>query len=172
MAETNKLNLSLFVDVEVPEDQWSRVPEEQLRAAIERVLIGEGLSGPIEMTVVITDDAGIADLNATYRQVTGPTDVLSVPFGLATGAEFKTAPGQPLYLGDVVISLPRAECQAADYGHSLTREICYLGVHGTLHLLGYDHESPGEQRVMRQKEEQALAGMPLSDGHAEPRNDR
>jgi len=159
VPEPLQLQLSLFVEAEVPASDWPRVPEAQLRTVIERVLKGEGLSGPVEMTVVITDDEGIAALNATYRHMEGPTDVLSFPFGLSEG-EFVSPPGQPLYLGDIVISLPRAEVQASEYGHSLTREICYLAVHGTLHLLGYEHDTPERQQAMRAKEEMALSDLP------------
>ena len=68
-------------------------------------------------------------------------------------------------LGDIAISLERAVVQAMEYGHSLEREVAYLAVHGTLHLLGYDHETPEEKSVMRQKEEEMLRKHDLIRGY-------
>jgi probable rRNA maturation factor len=68
----------------------------------------------------------------------------------------------PRHLGDIAISLERARAQAAEYGHSFERELAYLLTHGTLHLLGFDHEDDDEQRAMREAEERALASVGLT----------
>jgi len=95
-------------------------------------------------------------LNRTWRRIDRTTDVLS--FSQREG-QFPDI--QPQVLGDIVISLPRAEQQARDAGHSLAREIDRLLIHGLLHLLGYDHErSPAEALRMRRKERQLLARIP------------
>lgn len=70
-------------------------------------------------------------------------------------------PGQPVALGDIVISLDRARAQAQEYGHSLSRELAFLTVHGVLHLLGYDHDTYERERVMRAKEEAVLDSLDL-----------
>ena len=163
MNKPNELSLDLLLDPRIPEDQAARIPEDSVRAVVERLLRSEGLARAVELSIVFTDDESIRQLNAAYRQVDETTDVLSFPFALAEGGpEFKTAPGHPLYLGDVVVSFPRAESQAAEYGHSLEREICYLVAHGTLHLLGYEHRDAEGQALMRAKEEAALHDMPRS----------
>ena len=101
----------------------------------------------------LVGDDTIRAMNATHRGEDSATDVLS--FGLDEG-EFVLPDGEPVNLGDVVVSYPRAVEQAHEYGHSVERELAYLLAHGVLHILGYDHEAEAEQRVMRQKEEEAL----------------
>jgi probable rRNA maturation factor len=82
--------------------------------------------------------------------------VLSFPLRDEDGVRFIEPPDQPLHLGDVVVSQPRAEEQAREYGHSIEREIAYLVAHGVLHVLGYDHEQDADRRRMRQHEEEVL----------------
>ena len=103
--------------------------------------------------VHLVADETIHGLNATHRAKDAPTDVLSFPL---SSSDFVLPPGEPLNLGDVVVSYPRAVAQADEYGHSVERELAYLVAHGVLHILGYDHEVEAEQQVMRQKEEEAL----------------
>lgn len=82
----------------------------------------------------------------------------------AAGAGDPSGARAPLLLGDVVISLERAAAQAAEYGHSLDREVCFLGVHGTLHLLGYDHDTPAAEAGMMTATEAILAELGLGRG--------
>jgi len=96
-----------------------------------------------ELSIAIVDDLTISGLNEQYRGKAGPTDVLS--FGLLTAEEMVAAPlGQPLLLGDVIISLERAKAQADAFGHSLERELAYLLAHGLAHIAGLDHDSANE----------------------------
>ncbi|MEG1774101.1 MAG: rRNA maturation RNase YbeY [Oscillospiraceae bacterium] len=122
----------------------------------------EGVAGPVEISVSFTDNAGIQDLNAAYRNKNVPTDVLSFP--LCEDGKFDADPGTGLKpLGDIVISMEKAFEQARLYGHSLEREIGFLTVHSMFHLLGYDHETSGiEARIMREKEEAVLQELGLS----------
>jgi probable rRNA maturation factor len=93
--------------------------------------------------------------------VDAPTDVLSFgDDGPAT--PFVGQPDAPRYLGDIAISYERVLAQAADYGHSVSRELAYLAVHGALHLLGYDHErGPDGAAAMRAREEAVMAALGL-----------
>ncbi|HOA14831.1 MAG TPA: rRNA maturation RNase YbeY [Bacillota bacterium] len=113
--------------------------------------------GSYEVSVLITDDVGIRKLNKSYRGKDSSTDVLSFPQwedGLADGD-----PGEVSLLGDIVISLETARRQAADFGHTVEREVAYLAVHGTLHLLGYDHEDEADKAEMRLAEEEVLKAL-------------
>lgn len=121
------------------------VPEGALeRAAAEALLSRAGSAGPVplDLTIALTDDIHIQALNRDFLGHDSPTDVLSFPAGETdpeTGA---------LYLGDVVISVPRAALQAREAGHDLEAEAQLLVVHGVLHLLGHDHSEAQEKDRM------------------------
>ena len=104
-----------------------------------------------EVSIVLTDDEQIQQLNKQYRHVDSPTDVLA--FAMREGID---ADLNPHLLGDIVISVQTAHQQALDVGHGLDIELALLAVHGMLHLLGYDHETSDEATVMREKEETIL----------------
>ena len=115
-----------------------------LRTAVTVTLRHEKHKLPAEITVLLTDDDQLQALNKEYRGINEPTDVLSFEAG-------ETMPGMEedeRYLGDIVISVPTAERQARQGGHSLKAELQLLTVHGTLHLLGHDHEEPDEKDRM------------------------
>lgn len=95
-----------------------------------------------EVSIVIVSDEQLRDLNSQFRGIDAPTDVLSFPSEL-TDPESGAA-----YLGDVVISYPRAEVQSQAGGHEIDEELQLLIVHGLLHLLGYDHADPQEKDRM------------------------
>jgi probable rRNA maturation factor len=122
-----------------------------LREAAFKTLKHENAPRHTELTLAITGDDEIRALNHKHRGMDAPTDVLS--FGERLGGDaastrFVAAPGEPTYLGDVVISYPRAKEQAASAGHPVANEMLLLVVHGVLHLLGHDHVAPGEKRKM------------------------
>ncbi len=123
-----------------------RYPSRLLRADAVRLCATLGRPRA-ELSVLLCDDAFIQDLNAQWRQKDVPTDVLSFPMG----------DGQ--VLGDVVVSLPTAERQAAERGHDLHTELRVLLVHGLLHLVGPDHEAPGEDAAMAAEEARLLAAL-------------
>lgn len=117
------------------------------------------------LTLTFVDAPEIQAINAEHRGIDRVTDVLS--FSLVEPVdgdpvEFALPEGEPRELGDVIICYPRAVEQAAEYGHSVEREVSYLAVHGLLHILGYDHEAPEEQAEMRAREEAALAVVGLT----------
>jgi probable rRNA maturation factor len=126
---------------------------------LEKALGLLGLPKDAEVSVALVDDAAIRVLNRDYRGIDQPTDVLS--FAQQEGEELIDS-SSVLVLGDIVISLERAEAQAAEYGHSLNRELAFLLVHGLLHLAGYDHddEFSGEMRARQDEIMQALDPLP------------
>lgn len=130
--------------------------ERVLTAAAEAALAYEGAAGDITISVV--DDEEIHRMNREYRGVDRPTDVLSVP--AAEGDAFPAIPDA--FLGDIAISLPRAEMQAEEYGHSLLRELTFLTVHGTLHLLGYDHMMDEDRARMFARQDEILEKMRIT----------
>ena len=150
-------------EVDVPQDV-----EEQFRQVITAALEAEGVDVPCEVNVLFTDDAGIHQINLDMREVNSPTDVLSFPmFELQPGEHPTEEDADPatglVPLGDMCISLERAEAQAAEFGHSVQRELCYLTVHSVLHLLGYDHLDEGPMKAqMRAREESILESLGIT----------
>ncbi len=120
--------------------------------------------GEFEVSVLITDDNGIHELNRDFRGIDRKTDVLSFPM-LEYESEEKpsedTVAEAENILGDIVISLETAVAQAEEYGHGVLREICFLTVHSMLHLFGYDHEEEADRQKMRRKEEYFLDKLGL-----------
>lgn len=110
-----------------------------------------------ELGIVITDDETVRRLNRDYAGEDAPTDVLS--FSLEEGEAF-APPDKTRRLGEVVISYPTADRQARDAARPVADEVEHLLVHGILHLLGYDHAEPEEERVMRLRETELLRGRP------------
>ena len=142
--------------------------EPLLNKVITAALEAEGVEDACEINVLITDDEGIHQINLDQREVDRPTDVLSFPmFELEPGEHPDELDADPetglIPLGDMVISLERAQEQAAEFGHSVEREVCYLTVHSVLHLLGYDHMDEGPMKAqMRQREEAILGALGIT----------
>lgn len=152
---------------------------EKLQLVADCCAAAEELPLPCAVHVLLTDDARIQAVNREQRGIDKATDVLSFP--TVSYPKGKTARNaQPAlrreydaelnacFLGDILISLPHAQAQAHEYGHSLMRELCYLLAHGIFHLCGYDHAVPDEQKEMRAMEEKALqlAGETRGDSPA------
>ena len=132
-----------------------------IRRCCNAVLVNENFEGSAEISVRFVDDEIIHELNREYRHVDISTDVLSFPLGENGVYDINHDTGAKI-LGDIVISMQHAVMQADLYGHSLQREIAFLTVHSMLHLLGYDHEAEGLERVrMREKEEAVLTQLGL-----------
>ena len=139
-----------------------------IRTCINAVLKAEGVTAKCEINVLVTDDAGIREINRTSRNIDSATDVLSFPmFELAPGelpadwTEYEDPDTGLVPLGDMCISLERAIAQAKEFGHTTRREVGYLTIHSMLHLLGYDHLDAGPQkRQMRAREEAIASEIP------------
>lgn len=152
---------------------------------VQRALRTEGVSDGATVSVLITDDATIHELNRSYRGIDRPTDVLS--FGLSDlaapaeseedqggrmgqidiigdGNTFVLPPEVGEQLGEVIVSYDTAVRQAQEHGRDLSHELAHLIVHGTLHLLGHDHAEPDEERVMRVREDEVLAACGFPPG--------
>ena len=134
-----------------------------LREAIETTLDFEDFQNVCEVSVTFTDNAGIQELNRKFRQIDKPTDVLSFPlFDFEGECEEPPIDEMISNLGDIVISLERADEQANEFGHSFKREVAFLTVHSMLHLLGYDHEKGKEEdKEMRAKQTEIMRIMGL-----------
>ena len=129
-----------------------------IRHTILETLDYEGMENDAEVSVTFVDDEGIRELNKRFRNMDKPTDVLSFP--LYENGEFDDAEcslGAPL--GDIVISVPRAKEQAEELGNSFVREVAFLTVHSTLHLLGYDHERSKEDDEVQCRHQKEIIDM-------------
>ena len=150
-------------EVDVPQGM-----ENLLNKVITAALAAEQVDIPCEVNVLVTDDAAIHEINLDMRNVDRPTDVLSFPmFDLTPGEKPGEEDADPdtglVPLGDMVLSLERAQAQAEEFGHSVEREVCYLAVHSVLHLLGYDHMDEGEMKAqMRGREEDILSALGIT----------
>ena len=114
-----------------------------------------------EVSITLTNNEHIHELNLRYRGIDRPTDVLS--FALNEGEEPEIFDGPAVdVLGDIIISVERAVEQAAEYGHSVQREIAFLTVHGMLHLLGYDHMEEADRIEMRREEEFVMKKLAIA----------
>ena len=136
-----------------------------IKKCIESTLAAEGVTAPCEINVLITNDRGIHAINKASRDIDRPTDVLSFPmFTLEPGnpptdwEEYMDPESDLVPLGDMCISLQRAEAQAKEFGHSAKREVGYLTIHSMLHLLGYDHLDEGPMKKQMRGREEAIAG--------------
>lgn len=141
------------VEVQVAPAFAGVVSRDRLRSVIEAVLRHEDRRG--EVTLVLTDDEGIQALNRDFLGNDAPTDVLAFSAQEDAGP-FISAPEVGGYLGDVIVSYPRAAAQADEQGHPVEQELNLLVVHGVLHLLGYDHTHEEEKAAMWAQQEAIL----------------
>lgn len=128
---------------------------------VKETLEAEESDPEVEVSLVFVDNDYIRELNREYRNIDKATDVLSFPLLEETAEPGFENPGEQA-LGDIIISLERAQEQAEEYNHPFEREVAFLIVHGMLHLLGYDHMEEEERVVMREHEERVLSRLNLS----------
>ena len=135
-----------------------------IKRAINMTLEAENISQPCLVSVMLTDDEGIHEINKEFRDVDRTTDVLSFPLNELVPGEFdpeiceRDMDTGSVALGDMMISIPRCEAQGEEFGHGFKREIMYLAVHSTLHLLGYDHIDEGPMKSQMRAREKAIMG--------------
>lgn len=155
--------MKIFIDYNneqnklAPPEDFEALVEACARAALEE----EEIVDDAEVSVMLVDNARIRELNAEYREIDRETDVLSFPLGDDEG--FEVDPDtDAILLGDIVISLEKAQSQAEEYGHGLRREVAFLITHSLFHLLGYDHMTEEEEKEMFAKQEKVLEKLGIT----------
>ncbi|WP_072688379.1 rRNA maturation RNase YbeY [Rhodococcus marinonascens] len=137
------------MSIEVSNESGMDVSEEELISVARFVIARMDLHPAAELSMVLVDSATMADLHMRWMDLPGPTDVMSFPMDeLEPGGRPDSPEPGPLMLGDIVLCPSFASDQADQAGHPLARELALLTVHGVLHLLGYDHAEPAEEKEM------------------------
>ena len=140
------MKIGLFNETDKDVSEYFTVIKKVLKHGLEKLDIKK-----VEFNVIIVDNNYIHELNRDYRHIDRETDVIT--FALE---DDKTFNPQERVLGDIYISIDKAISQSEEYGHSLMRELCFLAVHGLLHLLGYDHMEKKDEEVMFKLQEEIL----------------
>lgn len=144
----------LELDQDINEQyEISRDLQNSIVDAAQTALVFEKHASGTNLTIVLTDDTHIQKLNFEFLQIDAPTDVLSFP------VDERDPETEERYLGDIIISYPRAQLQAATGGHSLRDELFLLVVHGVLHLLGFDHSQEADKRIMWEHQSEILKDL-------------
>lgn len=150
--------------------------EEIAKKVSQAVLDSEGCTHEVEISLIITDDEGIHEMNRDFRGIDRPTDVLSFPnVSYDEPGDFSVMDGEQnvdllnpdtgnIIFGDIVINEARVRSQAIDYGHSEMREFAFLVAHSMLHLCGYDHMEEDEAAVMEKKQKDVLDKLGITRG--------
>jgi len=141
--------------VVVRNDAGYAVDVERMQKAVATVLEQQQAVPDSSLTIVITNDAEVAALNRQYRGVDAPTDVLSFPADEPPVEE----EDEPPYLGDLIVAYPYTAAQAQREGHDLMQSLMLMAVHGTLHLLGYDHDTAAKRAEMWAAQDVALKAL-------------
>lgn len=141
---------------------YTRELQQVIKKVVDTVARTAKLPKNAEASIMIVDNSYIQELNFIYRGQNIPTDVLSFAMNeLGEDEPDFDFSGEVNVLGDIVVSLEKAQEQCEEYGHSLERELGYLVAHGMLHLLGYDHETEPERKLMRELEEKIMSAAQL-----------
>lgn len=155
-------------EVLVVAEIWSAEPDAEtviLRAIATAAQSAASGEGTCELAVMLTDDAGIRTLNANWRGIDKPTNVLSFPALAQTSAP---QPGDPpRMLGDIAIAYETVRREADDESKSFADHLSHLAIHGYLHLVGYDHENDADAQTMEQLERDILARLGIADPYAD-----
>ena len=143
------MKIELFNETEENLEEYINTIKEVLAHGIDKLKVGD-----VTFNIIFVNNDYIHELNKNYRNIDRETDVIT--FALE---DDKTFNPEERILGDVYISIDKAKSQSEEYGHSLKRELCFLAVHGMLHLLGYDHMKEEDERVMFKLQEEILDEM-------------
>jgi probable rRNA maturation factor len=151
------------IDITIDKEFKKSLSVPWLRSIARQILVAQCAEAASEVGFYITGQDKIKELNRVYRGKDCPTDVLSFSFFVKEAAadatthpDFPPMSGGGINLGEVVISLPQAELQAAEYGHPLKKELARLLIHGIMHLLGFDHEVEADAGIMEDRELEIL----------------
>lgn len=147
------------MSIEVANESGIDVSEQELISVAKFVIAKMEVNPAAELAMVLLDTAAMADLHVRWMDLPGPTDVMSFPMDeIEPGGRPDAAEPGPSMLGDIVLCPEFAAKQAADAGHTLGQELALLTVHGVLHLLGYDHSEPDEEKEMFALQRELLEG--------------
>ncbi|MFJ5768565.1 rRNA maturation RNase YbeY [Psychrobacillus sp. NPDC093180] len=157
------LEIDLMDETQTISEESIKLVEKVLTSAGEQLGVKEGS----EVSVTFVTNDAIQEINKTYRKKDMPTDVISFAMEEMGEGEIEIKDANlPTLLGDIIISVERTTEQAASYGHTFERELCFLAVHGFLHLLGYDHGTEEEEKEMFSLQETILQAFGLKrEGH-------
>lgn len=147
-----------MIEVLAYSDNIPEIDPERIKSVVATTLQHENRSG--DVTILLTTEEEIRSMNAQFRNIDRVTDVLTFP---AWEGDSLIVPPDG-YLGDIAICIQRAIEQAERFGHSFEREVSFLTIHGCLHLLGYDHMNPDDEKLMRRKQKEVLEKLGLSVG--------
>lgn len=154
--------MDLTIDMFDETEELTETTQQEVLKLVTYAAETEQLVDAAELSITFVDNDRIQEINREYRGKDMPTDVISFALEEMGEGEMEYDMGNtPRMLGDIIISIPRAKEQAADYGHSFERELGFLAVHGFLHLLGYDHMTDEEEIVMVQRQKEILEGYGL-----------
>ena len=148
------------MSIEIANESGVEVDADQIVAVARHTLGQMGVNPLAELSILLVDTDYMAELNHRWMGSEGPTDVLAFPMdeGSVDHGPGEAGTGEPALLGDIVLAPEVAAKQAAAAGHSAADELHMLTVHGALHLLGYDHAEPEEEREMFELQNRLLAG--------------
>ena len=151
--------IELDISWEIDEE---RELEDKIKEVVRAALETENAKCDVNLSVVITDNENIREINKEQREIDSPTDVLSFPgYEKEEWEELKEFKNETVYIGDIVVSKERVVEQASEYETGFEREFCYLIAHGMLHLMGYDHMVETDKMIMREKEEEVMKKLNL-----------
>ena len=150
---------AFVIHVEQEGEAAEAIPADPIRQVVTATLVAEGIEPGAALSVLLTGDATLRELNRQYRDEDRTTDVLSFPAGPVPDDVTALAG----YLGDIAISVPQATQQADEKGHPIIAEVQLLAIHGTLHLIGYDHLEEQERSAMWTRQAAVLASFGLGD---------
>ena len=158
---------SLDAEIVIEDDRWRSIAECEtaIAAAIRALATAQppGLQDSAMATIVLSNDVRLAELNAAFRHKQGPTNVLSFPADRRA-----TLPGEPSYLGDVIIAHETVLREAGDLDLPLRHHLQHLAIHGVLHLLGFDHIADADAAAMEALETRVLRSLGIADPYACP----
>lgn len=159
------LDIVLDADPDWDSSDWQELAERSAAAAIAESAFPQLCAGPraVELSVRLASDEEVHGLNRQWRGKDKPTNVLSFPMAEADDLEGSSLPGPELMLGDIILARGVCAAEAAEKAIPLDRHAAHLMVHGTLHLLGYDHHDDASATDMEARETRALARLGIAD---------
>jgi probable rRNA maturation factor len=162
----------ITIEINIEEEEWQKTcpnAERIIKEAATAALHGAGIAGKaqsIEVSVLLTNDEYIQSLNHNYRDKDKPTNVLSFPLEEFVAGNYADVGGD-IAIGDIIFALETISREAQEQTKSMEEHLAHLAVHGTLHLIGYDHENDHDAEIMEALEVTILAGLGIANPYAD-----